>query len=308
MLLKRKYSFYRKSILNPQTFWHILRLIVILFFPLHFAGCTSLSPAMPNVPYAGNSYPTGLTELAQKNQLLVQELGKLPEMQDGISQGEAETLSLIVDIYTKEAEKFDYMLNKMLSIGKPEVRSYNAPLQAFYWLLEDGAVEEARFNLYNYDLIRLLTFSWKLVNHESLSKSKKRWSHFDTVVERLNSPELLDYYINKKMKYKKNSVNSHTPQNTFLHNWGDCDDLAVFGKYILLKAGYHVGLRYVHWTADNRGHVGLIILLEDGQYFIAVNFNVGNLMAGPYATITEVDKKLSLGTDYHDSGWWHQTR
>ena len=132
-----------------------------------------------------------------------------------------------------------------------------------------------------------------------------RWTDFEIVVDRLNSPDLLHYYIKKNITYRKNRTNSHTPKHTFSHNWGDCDDLAVFGDYILRKGGYKSYMRYVHWTPDNRGHVGVVIKLEDGRYFLVVDFTSwGNKMAGPYTNISEVDEKLSGGHNYHDSGWW----
>ena len=68
-------------------------------------------------------------------------------------------------------------------------------------------------------------------------------------------------------------------------------------------------MRYVHWTPDNRGHVGVVIKLEDGRYFLAVDFDdYQNKMTGPYTNISEVDEKLSDWRNYHDSGWWQPLR
>jgi len=103
--------------LTPQTFWHILRFIVILGFPLYFAGCTSLGPSKPNLPYAGNAYPSILTELAQINSLLVHELGNLPELQDGESDSEISALSNIADLYKKDSVNFGNAFNEMYKVG-----------------------------------------------------------------------------------------------------------------------------------------------------------------------------------------------
>ena len=144
---------------------------------------------------------------------------------------------------------------------------------------------------------------------EKFDRNILRWEDFNIVVDRLNTPDLLHYYINKHITYKKNFAESHTPKHTFSHNWGDCDDLAVFGNYILRKGGYKSYMRYVHWTDDNRGHVGVVIKLEDGRYFLAIDFdNYQNKMTGPYTNISEVDRELSDGRNYHDSGWWQQPR
>ncbi|MBW1764565.1 MAG: hypothetical protein JRJ23_07490, partial [Deltaproteobacteria bacterium] len=225
--------------------------LIIGFIAVFLTGCATTKP---NIPYQG-PYPPIYHALSIKNPLFAEELGKIPEIQDGISKAEADTLALMADIYLKDTEKFDSMFNQMYSIGKPEVRKYNSALQAFYWLLEDNAIEKANIVLNNYQLTKLLDYSWVLGNTEHIfywqwktkearllyqscsdpslidkidkfekenkgstgyiielakeypekfeykydettydefrSKTKKRWEQFDTVVERLNAPELI---------------------------------------------------------------------------------------------------------------------
>ena len=342
--------------------WIYLLFVVIAYL----SGCATTKP---NTPFAG-PYPQCFNELSAKNQLLANELAKLPEFQDGISNDENKALGKLVMLHNKSTSSFNKAFNEMYKTGLPDVRKYCSPLQAFFWLAEDGKIKLINEILESYSIDRLLYKAWeqgikgdyleissdkiheiaknisgkegtyvpdnvstdvlkKIIiynyfenpriftkNHKELmlkalnNKFNNRWNDFDTVIDRLNAPELLDYYINKNFSYKKNWVNSHTPKNTFLHNWGDCDDLAVFGKYILRKAGYQANIRYVYWTSDNRGHVGVVTKLEDGHYFIVVDFGgmSRSIMTGPYTNITEVDKKLSLGHAYHDSGWWQQPR
>jgi hypothetical protein len=136
-------------------------------------------------------------------------------------------------------------------------------------------------------------------------KNIKRWTEFDTVVYRLNAPELLHYFINKNVIYKKNRTNSHTSQHTFKYKWGDCDDLSKFGQFILRKAGYYVLQRYVLWKPDRRGHVGLVIKESNSGYFLAVDFGgtSQNIMSGPYRNISDVNKRLANGNSYYESGW-----
>jgi len=363
--------------LKSQTFKYLLRFIIVFVFPLHFSGCAYFGPTKPNIPYAGNPCPSILIELAQKNQLLVQELGKLPELQDGISETEIYALKKIVEMYNIDQANFENAFNKMHRIGLPEFRKYCSPLQALFWLAEDNELSNYNALISDYSLVILLDKAWKFdplsyrlitdrqireiidsiengdirkqylndlqngntcyqlqssfasdyrisKRHHMQIFSKKsakiieknllapkaalRWEDFNTVVDRLNAPELLDYYINLNIKYKKNRTNSHTPKHTFLHHWGDCDDLAVFGKYILMKGGYKANPRYVYWTLDNRGHVGVVVILEDGRYLLAVDFGGRNRMSGPYTKISEVDKTLSGGHFINDSGWWQQPR
>jgi hypothetical protein len=291
--------------LKALFFKNLLSFIIISVFPFHLSSCVSFGPTEPNIPYAGNPSPSVLNDLDQRNPLLVQELGKLPELQDGISSEEVANIEQLNKFYFQNQVAFDKIFQKMYQVGLSEHRKYCTPLQALYWLVEDGKIDTLHdlIDVYVYSLENLLSVSW------DFDGNSERWSDFNTVVDRLNTPELLDYYINHNITYKKNRTNSHTPKHTFLYHWGDCDDLAVFGKYILNKGGYKVDIRYVHWTSDNRGHVGVVIKSEDGHYLLPIDFSPkGNTMSGPYKKISQVDIKLSYGHSFHDSGWWRQPR
>jgi len=353
----------KKRIIDHIPFLTIFSLIVVFL-----SACASFGPTKPYPVIA--RYP-GYAELSVRNKLLADEIGKLPELQDGVSQSEITALETLIKLYNSSPEKFNKVFEEMYQIGLPEVRKYCSPLQALFWLAENGKLNKKNNPLIGYSPKKLLDMAWKpnltfpsdmpdeqlftIINRIKVKKERERyllgmrnidrvklqeillvdykihpkmftrkarkimeqsliyldplrWRDFSTVVERLNAPELLDYYINHTITYKKNRTNSHTPKHTFSHQWGDCDDVAVFGKYILRKGGYKANIRYVHWTADNRGHVGVVIKLEDGRYFLAVDFGGKNIMTGPYTKISEVDEMLSRGNIFHDSGWWRQPR
>jgi len=356
-----------------RTVLRLLLWINLLFVVIaYLSGCAATKP---NTPFAG-PYPKSFNELSAKNQLLAEELGKLPEFQDGITNAENNALERLVTFYNKNQRAFDKSFVEMYKIGKPEVRKYCSPLQALFWLANDNEFISYNDLLSDNWLKKLLKKAWKTdrlsyrlisdkqirevingiededrrriclgafkdgdtfrlqnlfllyyemskITHKQLiskkavkiikeniltPKSPPRWKDFNTVVDRLNAPELLDYYINQKITYKKNRINSHTPKHTYSHQWGDCDDLSVFGKYILSKGGYKAWPRYVHWTHDNRGHVGVVIILKDGRYLLAVDFDGRNRISGPYTKLSEVDKTLSRGHFINDSGWWQQPR
>ena len=293
--------------MSLHTIRYFLSYTFLLIFILCFSGCASFGPTKPNIPYAGKVYPEALSELAQTNPLLVNELGKLIELQDGVSEWEMSALKDIVEIYKSNPVQFESAFNEMYKVGLPKSRKYCSPLQALFWLVVDGKVDIFHTQIENYSLENLLYVSWDFYKPE---KNIEKWSDFDSVTDRLNAPELLDFYINDNIYYKKNRTNSHTPKHTFVHRWGDCDDLAVFGKYILRKAGYEASIRYVHWKSDNRGHVGVVIELGDGRYLIVVDFGGSsrNIMTGSYTNISDVDIMLSRGHAFHDSGWWRQPR
>jgi hypothetical protein len=77
---------------------YIYSSIIPLFFLLLFSGCSSFGPTKPNLPFAGYDCPSVLADLAQKDAQLVQELGRLPEFQDGISPSESLTLKSFINL------------------------------------------------------------------------------------------------------------------------------------------------------------------------------------------------------------------
>jgi len=368
-----------ESVLNPSFFWHILRLIVILVFPLHIFGCASSGPTKPNLPYADNSYPAILSELAQKNPLLVQELGKLPELQDNISETELSALNRIVDLYKSNPSQFENVFNEMYKIGLPEHRKYCSPLQALFWLTEDEKYQIAQEHIQFYDLNRLLKETWGfkhqpeiqamtekevleiIHNHisekhfskhkysirrtydnaidtlssiediserieyidtirkkifmdysidkkrfdkdgrkiikKALKKSDEnrvhpRWEEFITVVDRLNSPEMVNYYLFHMVTYKLAMGNTKNPRHFFLLKKGDCDDAAWFTRYTLDRAGYKTFARRVPRGLD---HMGSGIITSDGYLIVADFTRDGNSMSGPFKSIRDVDTKLNGG-------------
>ena len=358
--------------MKHQNIWHLSKFIIIFVLTLYLSGCASFGPTKPNPPYAGNANPAVLNELAQTNPLFVEELGKLPEIQDGISEKEMSALNDIVELYISDQENLDNSFNEMYKIGLPEYRKCCSPLQALFWLAEDNELHNHKYLIEHYTLNKLLKVAWdtdplsrrllsdrqirevidgienenikemylndlnngnnyyqlqssfaadyrrsqrRQINifskhsekmiEENLLKldNQPRWDDFNTVVERLNAPRLLDYYINENIKYKPTRGYNQAPIHTFSGKWGACDDLTIFGVYILRKAGYDAFDRAVHWTSDNRGHAGTVIKQEDGRYLLAVDFNNrGNSISGPFKDISEVDKKLSGGHQIHYFG------
>lgn len=132
--------------------------------------------------------------------------------------------------------------------------------------------------------------------------NQKRWIDTQAVIDRLNDPILFDFYVNKNIIYKHIAPNRHTLPSTIIKDkYGDCDDLANFGKIVLSKAGYDVfGRFYNKYSIPN--HIILGIKLKDGSYFKAVDFGRnGNSMGGPYKTILEIDQSGGYGI-------WYTTR
>ena len=133
-----------------------------------------------------------------------------------------------------------------------------------------------------------------------------RWKDSRDIMERLNSPELLDFYIDKNIAYTISIPAYHrSPNKVIKEKFGDCDDLANFGRWILSKAGYDVFGRIVG-DENVTCHIGLGVKLDDGSYLLAVNFyGWGNNMSGPHKTILELDQALGYGPGKHNQrGPW----
>ena len=143
-------------------------------------------------------------------------------------------------------------------------------------------------------------FSWsarKII--KAGPSSDPRWGDIDAILERLNAPELLDFYINKNITYAHHVPSFHrSPRSVIREKYGDCDDVAYFGKKVLTKAGYDVFGR--SFDLDSwPNHIGLGVKLKDGTYLLAVHFGRGgNHMSGPYKTLLELDRALGYGTRY----------
>jgi hypothetical protein len=237
--------------------------------------------------------------------LLITELGKIPEMQDGISESESMALKKLAEYYNLDSDAFDKAFEEMYQEGLPGVRKYCSPLQAFFWLVEDGKLEACNKILNKYTLYDLLLNAWDLQDTLNLpmeqlriiintlpqkqqrlydgvtqrniannitsalykhyqgllsKESKKlikdyinhtkyhlRWGNYDTVVERLNSPELLDYYERHVIGYKHRPGYGEGPEEAsrvFRNKYGHCAQVTAFTVYILQKAGYEAR-RYI---------------------------------------------------------------
>jgi hypothetical protein len=294
---------------NLSYFCNVL-LIPLIFL---FAGCVSTGASKPNTPYSG-LYPSKFDIFLKKNPLLARELGKIPEIQDGISNSELDSLNRLADLYIEIPDAFDSAFKQMYQIGHPEVRKYCSPLQACYWLVEDGGLEKLKDILNDYSLVTLLNSSWnfnmrfdfelldlsdqqahdivnsidqdtiwyskhlpnpkdtiklcynqtpsaipekyrKLIedsydyknNKKKCIRNNLRWQEFKIVIERLNSPELIDYYEQNCINYVNWRMIPHyslenniftCSRYVFKHKQGDCVYITAFTTYCLRKAGY----------------------------------------------------------------------
>lgn len=244
---------------------HYLWSLIIFGVILFLSGCASTKP---NRPYSG-PYPPNFDNLAKQNPLLANELGKLPEIQDGISEIDAMALERISVLYNQNQKNFDSAFERMHDVGYPNIRKYCSPLQALYWLSLDNKLKP--IDISNYTLIGLLNKAWYEPGFEY--DGTGRWDDFSDVTERLNSAELVDYYVCRNFTYKKirlRSLDDYTnPRNIFSKKRGECWLYTSFYVYCLKKAGYQAHAITVYRGNSRRpNHVACTYIDKDGKEYI----------------------------------------
>lgn len=294
----------------PQNNALLKYLLTILLCSIA-GGCALLGSTKPNEPFHG-SYPDSFEEIKERNPLLAKEIGKLPEIQDGISDNEKTSLDRLFEIYNNHQDLFNSVFNEMYSTGKPEIRKYCTPLQALFWVIEKNQYNDFRALFENYTIYKLLDLSWNFKKENFLStrqietvieetKNSKikgeyldtyknygaskvekhllfdfdrkpswftwnarkilkeaqrlkleKWNEFDVVIERLNSPEIINHYEKRRINYQPWSTipgaSPGTPPNiryVFKNSKGDCEYISAFTVYCLKKAGYDAYIWYM---------------------------------------------------------------
>jgi len=320
----------RKNVVMNFSKGTSISILIIIFFPVFFLiSCTHLELTKPNIPFAGNTYPTVLNELANTNSLLADELGKLPELQDGVSPSEETALKKMFEIYNDNQQAFNKAFEEMYKVGKPEIRKYCSPLQALFWLAQDDMLNMGIYNLViivkskmsgnfvhiPFSIDALIDITWRGQRYLMVEANKSsKWDDFYTVADRLSAPELIDKYINKNIVFNVYpGSGEQSPIGTFNRKRGSCTSLSVFGKYMLDRAGYQTRIRSVNFPNNLKpilGHSGLVIITKDNRYILAVNFRPAtrgridfNTMSGPHMDISQVDDQLASNKKITRSYW-----
>jgi hypothetical protein len=132
---------------------------------------------------------------------------------------------------------------------------------------------------------------------------RSRWKRFYTVADRLNSPELVSYYINKYFFFRKSPASG--VYSTFFNKTAQCTDAAYFAQFMLKRAGYRTFLRSVKWDEDpwDGLHTGSGIILDDGCYLLVSNYTGVNAISGPFDTLERLDRRLSCNRRITGRKW-----
>jgi hypothetical protein len=263
-------------------------------------------------------------QLYALNPSVALEVGKLPEFQGNIGERQILTLTKFIDLIQNATEPEKAKLINFMEVGKPASKKYCAPLEAIFWILERGkprskpTVQEIEYfqlakignrpgvNPLEYSLEELLAQAWDFSEQD-------RWKDYETVTDRLNAPELVNYYERARFIYKSRKgelgYDADYSKRLFNTNRGNCTDHGAFTGYCLKKGGYKA---YGHHNVDHH----IVCLFENnGKKYILDNGRPDKLLRRGIIPFEEYEmyhdqkytKKGGTGTD-KDSVFWLQGR
>lgn len=303
-------------------------LVVILI--ITSCAYTRKTPTLPNISIIDPTYKTIdpaqiatlnkvqnlLNTLSTCNPTLAHELGKLPDLHDGISNEEIGAIRVLIDLYKMGASNFDKVFEQMYKIGLPDVRKYCSPLQAFFWMAYDSDIEEIKKQL-NVCLTELpIDRDWPflesyeteyLLPNDWHFSDQKKWSDPKSIIDRLNSPELLEYWLMQNFKYDWDRFNPRRAHNapqsaekTIRRKKGVCHDAAYLAYVCLKRAGYDVTTLNVWYskqaTRGGGGHAVCVIKMkqiDEDVYYIVGDTNAPGFIVGPIESIKAAAKRIA---------------
>lgn len=213
---------------------------------------------------------------------LFQELLKLPDL---VEETDAKNDEAIEDIsYLALDPKYKTTFESILNEGIKEKRKYCTPLQALLWITYDR-----EFDVYNplrhYSLAKLIEDAWKTTT-TSKNFASERWQDFNEVVDRLNSPNLLYYYMLNNFSYYYPGAAMYrrqTAHETFLTKRGDCGNQSNFAVNALIENGYEAENLFLQFRPDMSGHVVAIYKdIDDLFYYLDNTLESHRGIWGPF--------------------------
>ena len=282
-------------ILHKDVF--IKYLLTILMCSI-VGGCSSLGPTKPNETFHG-SYTDSFKEIIENNALLAKEIGKLPDIQDGISSDEMIALKRLDRIYNENPIHFDGYFDTMYQIGLPEVRKYCSPLQALFWLLQQNP-ELAYRRIKDKEINWLLLSAW-------VYSDKSRWGNPQDVMDRLNAPILFERWLRRNFKYNFKKLPVRDPMSalqsakqTLKIKKGICTDAAYLAYICLGRAGYEtIPLRaYFHKMSSQHplgafvGHT-ICVIKKGNEFYMAGDTNLMEFTKRPFRDLKEIAEYMA---------------
>jgi hypothetical protein len=196
------------------------------------------------------------------------ELGRLPEFQHEMSPNTEKALKRFVNLVHHATEDEISKFKAIINEGIPEIRKFCTLLQAVIWYLEKDKIIDGA-ELFSWDYRRILRESWSFG-----SDSHWKGKDFNEVTDRLNSPLLVNYYVEKNFFYLSKNKNWNTAQDAisiFAKKEGNCRGYADFQCTCLKKAGYDAQMIFVKSPTGDPYHAVCEFKDKDGITYIMDN-------------------------------------
>jgi hypothetical protein len=192
---------------------------------------------------------------------LAEEIGRLPEFRTEVGNRQILAFNRFIKMINGSTPAEKNRLNEFLKVGLPGNRRYCTPLQALFWILEKHEYEPERSPL-KFSLRQLLDEAWDF-------SENNRWKGFNIVTDRLNAPELIDYYERRQITYSRGHRYDMSPYEVFSLKTGHCISITAFTVHCLRKGGYRArDLRVKSPTGHPAGHHVTLFELNDSKYIM----------------------------------------
>ena len=197
------------------------------------------------------------------NRTLALEAGRLPAFEKSIKEKDIVALGRFTDLVENATPEQKTNLESLLSIGLKEFRRYSSPLEAIFWTLAKDDYDRNK-QILQLPLEELLDKAWDF-------SDRSKWEDYETVTDRLNAPELVNYYQRIILVYEskkgRNESSVGDTRGLFVNKVGNCYDHADFAAYCLEKAGYKTSTVGVHPSRPSL-HVVCRFEADGKSYFI----------------------------------------
>jgi len=131
---------------------------------------------------------------------------------------------------------------------------------------------------------RIFTKNHKELMMKALNNEiNNRWNDFDTVINRINSPELVEKYL-EDYEYRRMYM-PQSPKTTIKTKQGDCKAYAILACTALKTSGHKAYL----YTMDPKSMAGHTICVFKEERLYTLDNTAG--LRGPFETLSHIDNK-----------------
>jgi len=170
-----------------------------------------------------------------------------------------------------------HTLRDIVMAGENDYR-YSAPLQALLWGYMDGKFKEGDDPFENYvNIVNFVKPIWGKMEGP-------RWKDFNTVINRLNKPELINYFEKQNLRYEYYRGDWKTNKSVFKSKLANCKDTTQFSVECLRRAGYKAGDLLV---SVGEGH-NICYYWDKDKLYLIDNANPKKGILGPYNSFRQI--------------------